>query len=161
MIISKKNVANVKWIFGIYWCYNTPIPVITVLFIKPVDFVHIKEWFYKKNYSLLVSCHASAKWWGWSRGLGVWQQTCELCSTVWIWYINVASLFCIPNMIFMDGKSLECHCYKNLKYLTNKKVWITTTNSMEFLWAVDASTGVQGTNILLFADNSGTHPQHT
>jgi hypothetical protein len=64
-------------------------------------------------------------------------------------------------MLFMVGKSLECHCYKNLKYLTTKKVWITTTISMEFLWAMDASTGVQGTNILLFADNSDTHPQHT
>jgi len=48
-----------------------------------------------------------------------------------------------------------------MKYFTNKKVWITTTISVEFLWAMDASTGVQGTNILLFADNSDTHPQHT
>lgn len=56
---------------------------------------------------------------------------------------------------------VESHFYKNMKYFTNKKVWITTTISVEFLWAMDASTGVQGTNILLFADNSDTHPQHT
>jgi hypothetical protein len=64
MIISEKNVANVKLVFGIYWCDNMPIPVIMVLFIKPVDFVHIKELFYtkkKKKNCLLDSCHASAK----------------------------------------------------------------------------------------------------
>ena len=65
-------------------------------------------------------------------------------------------------MLFMVGKSLEWHCYKHLKYLSRtKKMWITTTISMEFLWAMDASTGVQSTNILLFADNSDTHSQHT
>jgi len=48
MIISEKNVTNVKLVFGIYWCYNMPIPVIMVLFIKPVDFVHIKNDFTKK-----------------------------------------------------------------------------------------------------------------
>jgi hypothetical protein len=31
-----------------------PIPVITVLFIKPVDFVHIKERFYKKKLVYLI-----------------------------------------------------------------------------------------------------------
>lgn len=59
MIISEKNVANVKWVFGIYWCDNMPIPVTTVLFIKPVDFVHVKEQFYnnKKLVHLIVTMH--------------------------------------------------------------------------------------------------------
>lgn len=37
-----------------------PLPVITVLFIKPVDFVHVKEWFYKKKkitVYLIVAMH--------------------------------------------------------------------------------------------------------
>ena len=99
----------------------------------------------KKKNSVRDSRHASAKWWGWWGGLVVWQKTCELCSTDWVWHINDVSIFCIPTMLFLVGRSLECHCYKNLKYLTTKKVWITTTISMGFLWAMDASTGVQST----------------
>ena len=36
-----------------------PIPVTTVLFIKPVDFVHVKEQFYnnKKLVHLIVTMH--------------------------------------------------------------------------------------------------------
>jgi hypothetical protein len=35
------------------------IPVIMVLFIKPVDFVHIKERFYKKKlqFNLIITMH--------------------------------------------------------------------------------------------------------
>ena len=47
--------------FGIYWRDNMPLPVITVLFIKPVDFVYVKERFYKKStVYLIVAMHQSS-----------------------------------------------------------------------------------------------------
>jgi len=48
-------------VFGIHWCDNMPIAVITALFIKPVDFVHVKERFYKqtkkKTVYVIVAMH--------------------------------------------------------------------------------------------------------
>jgi hypothetical protein len=50
-------------------------------------------------------------------------------------------------------------CFKNAKYYTNKKVWMTTTSFMEVLQVLDASIGVQHRNILLFAHNCAIHLQ--
>jgi hypothetical protein len=64
-------------------------------------------------------------------------------------------------MPIMAEKSLKTHCFKNVKYYTNKIAWMSTAIFMEFLRVLDVSIGVHDVIILLSVDNSATHLQDT
>jgi hypothetical protein len=57
----------------------------------------------------------------------------------------------------MVEKPLKLHCFKNMKYHIIK-CGLPQPFS-QFLKVQDASTGVQGRNILLFVDNCADHLQ--
>jgi hypothetical protein len=64
------------------------------------------------------------------------------------------------------GKSPKPWCFKNIKKLpskhhVNNKAWMNTDIFSSFLRSLDASTGAQNRNILLFVDNSAAHQKYT
>jgi hypothetical protein len=61
-------------------------------------------------------------------------------------------------MPIMAEKPLKHHCFKNMKYYTNK-AWMTTFIFTEFLSVLDVATGVQGRKTLFTVGNCAAHPQ--